>query len=252
MADQSACQPAPRGGGPPSNPADRSGGRVENPPQVRNLPHITLLLLLLFLASAAHAEIIDRIAVSVGNRVITLSDLERQIRVSAFLSGGKPDLAPAARRTMADRMVEQMLIRRELGTGSYPTPAADELDRELRTFRARLHPDAGEFARALADAGLSEADLKKELLWELTLTRFVAMRFTPGVQVSAEETQKYFDTVVAPLARTAHPDQPLSIDDYRDEIETKLSGERADREMDHWLKEARGRTAVIFHEEAFQ
>jgi hypothetical protein len=42
------------------------------------------------------------------------------------------------------------------------------------------------------------------------------------------------------------------LDDYRSEIEVKLTGDRADREMDKWLKEARKRTDVVFHDEVFQ
>ena len=72
--------------------------------------------------SCAHAEIIDRIAVSVGKSVITTSDIDRQIRVSAFLDGVKPDLSPANRSAIADRMVEQKLIRRELETSRFPVP----------------------------------------------------------------------------------------------------------------------------------
>src|SRR3954453_700777 len=66
------------------------------------------------------AETIDRIAVAVGNRVITTSDIERQIRVSAFLSGAKPDLSAEARRKTAEAMVDQKLIRGELEANRYP------------------------------------------------------------------------------------------------------------------------------------
>ena len=112
-------------------------------------------------AAALHGEIIDRIAVSVGNHVISTSDLDRQIRVAAFLSGAKPDLSPAARRAMAERMVEQTLIRTELETGSHPVPGGDEVEPEYLAFRARLHPGPAEFARALAEAGIAEEDLKR-------------------------------------------------------------------------------------------
>jgi len=208
--------------------------------------------LLLLAAVGLHAEIIDRIAVSVGNRVITASDLDRQIRVSAFLSGAKPDFSPPARRAMAERMVEQELIRGEVETGNHPVPGADEVEPVYRAFLARLHPDAAELARALAEAGIAVEDLKKELLWELTLTRFVGIRFRPGIQVTAEDIRKYFTAVVEPLAKAAHPGAPVDLNDYRDDIEVKLTGERADQEMDKWIKEARQRTKVVFHEEAFQ
>jgi len=207
---------------------------------------------LLVPATGLRSETIDRIAVSVGNRVITTSDLDRQTRISAFLSGAKPLRSAAARRAMAERMVEQTLIRRELETTSHPVPLAAEVEPEFQAFLARLHPDPAELAAAMAEAGITEADLKKELLWELTLTRFVGMRFRPGVQVTAEEVRQYFDTVVAPLARAAHPGEPVDASRYLDDIEARLTGERADREMDRWLQEARARTVVVFHEETFR
>jgi hypothetical protein len=214
----------------------------------RLLTHLCVLLL----AVSLHAEIIDRIAVSVGNRVITTSELNLQIRVAAFLNGAKPDFTPAARRAMAQRMVEQTLIRQALESNSYPLPASSEVDPALQAFRGRFHPDPAEFARALAGAGITEQDLRSELLWQRTLTQFVDMRFRPGLQVTDAEIQQYFDQVVAPLAKAAHPGQPVNLDDYRSDIETKLTGDRADQEMDKWLQEARTRTEVVFHEEVFQ
>ena len=214
-------------------------------------PH-KLVLAFLILACSLRGEIVDRIAVSVGNRVITTSDLDRQIRVAAFLNGTKPDESAAARRTMAERMVEQTLIRTEFETSNYPVPDIAEMEPEFEAIRAKLFPNPADYAHALAEAGITEQDLKTELLWQRTLSQFLDMRFRPGVQVSEGDVQQYFNTVVAPLARAAHPDQPVKLDEYRLEIETKLTGDRADKEMDKWLVEARKRTPVVFHDEVFQ
>ncbi|MGA8577407.1 MAG: hypothetical protein WB579_01900, partial [Bryobacteraceae bacterium] len=65
-------------------------------------------------ATLASATIIDRIAVSVGNRVITTVDIDRAIRVPAFLNGQQPDFSAASKRAAAERLVEQTLVRREL------------------------------------------------------------------------------------------------------------------------------------------
>jgi len=63
---------------------------------------------------AATGEIIDRIAISVGKHVITTSNLDREIRVNAFLNESPPDFSPAGKRATAGRMVEQALVRDEL------------------------------------------------------------------------------------------------------------------------------------------
>ena len=211
-----------------------------------------LLVATLMASPGLKSDILDRIAVSVGNRVITASDLEREIRVTAFLNGVKPDLSPAGRRAAAERMVEQKLIRNELENSRYPVPAMSEVEPELEQFKKKFFPDDAAYRRALADAGITEDDLKAELLWQRTLLLFIDIRFRPGAQVTDQEIQDYFDKTVAPAARAAHPGETPTLEKYRDEIERKLTGERVDQETDRWLEQVRRRTQVVYHPEAFQ
>ena len=57
---------------------------------------------------------------------------------------------------------------------------------------------------------------------------------------------------VKPAAQAAHPGAPVALDDYRQSIEDNLAGPLVDRQLDDWLKEARQRTDIVYHEEAFQ
>ena len=86
------------------------------------------------------AQTIDRIAVSVGSRVITAGELGRQVRLAAFLSGTRPDFSPAARRAMAERMVENKLMQAEIETTHYVAPDASGIDPALADFRKRYFP----------------------------------------------------------------------------------------------------------------
>jgi hypothetical protein len=210
------------------------------------------LILALILALPAFADIIDRIAVSVGNRVIAVSDLDREIRVAAFLDGVQPDFSPAAKRATAERMIEQKLIRRELETSRYPVPDASEVEPVLAEFREQHFKDDDEYRRAVTERGITEQDVKDELLWQRTLLRFIEVRFRPAVQVSDQEIQDYFEQVVVPAARVAHPGEPVVLEDYRSQVEEKLSGQRVDKEVDTWLKESRKRNEIVIHEDALQ
>lgn len=211
-----------------------------------------MVVLLLASAAGGSAEVIDRIAVSVGSSVITTSDIDSEIRVTAFLGGVKPDFSPASRRATADRMVEQKLVKRELEISRYPVPEASAVEPEFEAFRKAHYPSGSELESALAQFGITGQDVKAELLWQLTLLRFIEVRFRPAVQVSEQDIQKYFDTTVKPLAEAAHPDQTASLDDYREAIQKTLTGKRADQELDNWLKEARQRTDIVYHDEALQ
>jgi len=210
------------------------------------------LLCAALLAAAGHAEIIDRIAVSVGNDVITTGDVEREIRVAAFLNGTKPDFSAATKRAAADRLVEQDLIRRELELTRFSTPEAAAAVTPFLEFRKSQFASEAEFDRALSEAGLTEKQLKDELLWQLTLLNFLDVRFRPGVQVTDQDLHEYFDKVVRPIAQAAHPDEPVRFEDYRDKMAETLTGERADQQMDQWLKDTRKRTDIVYHDEALQ
>ncbi len=208
--------------------------------------------LLLLTALAAQAEIIDRIAVSVGSGVITTSELDREIRVSAFLNGTEPDFSPEGKRAAAERMVDQKLIRGEMENTRYPTPQPSQVEPLLAQFRKERFQSDSEYSAALAAAGITEQDLRDALLWQRALLLFLDVRFRPGVQVGAQEIQDYFDKVVGPAARTAKPGAEVNLEDYRDQIEGTLAGKMVDEETTRWLQEARRRTDIVYHSEALR
>ena len=213
---------------------------------------LTHSISLLFVAAGLHAEIIDRIAVSVGNQAITTSDLEREIRVTAFLNRSQPDFGPVARRATADRMVEQRLILRELENSRYPVPPASEIDPILEKFKKDNFAGEEDYFHALAGAGIDDQQIRDELLWQRRLLLFIDVRFRPSAQVSEQDIEDYFHKTVEPAAEAAHPGQPVTLDEYRDRIQEKLTGDQVDKQMSAWLKNARQRSEVVFHPEAFQ
>jgi hypothetical protein len=70
-----------------------------------------MTVLLCVLLAAMSSEIIDRIAVSVEDSVITESELRKEIRVMAFLDETEPDLSGANKRKAAERLIDQYLMR---------------------------------------------------------------------------------------------------------------------------------------------
>ncbi|PWU07478.1 MAG: hypothetical protein C5B51_09975 [Terriglobia bacterium] len=175
-----------------------------------------------------------------GSNVITVFDLDREIRLTAFLNNAKPDLSPANKRATAERLVEQQLIRREIALGQYPVPEP-----------SAVGPLPANLPR-IAEYGLTEQEVKDALLWQLTLLRFVEVRFRPGIQVSDQKIRDYFEKVVEPAARAARPGTDITIEDYREQIEATLTGQRSDRELNTWMNDARKRTDIIYHDEVFQ
>lgn len=204
------------------------------------------------LAAAAHGEIVDRIAVSVGRRVITQSDLDRAIRVAAFQDGVKADFSAAHKHSVAQSLIEQKLIQIELENSRYPLPDPAELAPAIERFKKEHFKDEAAYQAALAAYGITEQDFRDMLLWQRTLLLFVQVRFETGVQFTDQEVEAYFEKTVKPAAEAAHPGQPISIEDFRDQIGRTLTGQRTDQQMDTWLRDVRRRTNIVIHEEALR
>ncbi len=200
---------------------------------------------------AARGEILDCIAVSVGNRVITQTDLDKEIRITAFLNGDKPDFSPDNKRRTAGRMVDQWLMRAELDVSRSLLPSAAQSDAALKEAKGRF-PDETAYRRSLAEYGISEDDLKARLGWELTLMRFIEVRFRPGVQIGDEQIRNYFNQNVRPALEKSQPGKSPSLDDYRENIERTLTDQATDQQMEQWLQRARNRTRIQYHDEVFR
>jgi hypothetical protein len=202
-------------------------------------------------AALLPAEIVDRIAVTVDNRVIATSEIGEALRVAAFLDGEKPDLGPAARRRMADRLIEQILVRREMELTRYPEPSPAEIADAVDQVKRRFAGDA-EFQRELAAYKLTQRQIEDALRRQITLLRYIDLRFRPEVQVQENDVMQYYETVFLPEIRKkgVTPDPPF--EDVQDECEEALTAGLVDKRMDAWLAEARGRARIEYDEDAFR
>jgi hypothetical protein len=198
------------------------------------------------------AEVIDRIAASIDTRVITQSEVDLQIRVAAFQDGVKPDLSPAHKRQTLESLIDQKLIQRDLEYSRYPLPDASELNPVIDQFKREHYPTDAAYQQALASYGITDEVFRDFLLWERTLSAYVDVRFGSTSQITADQVSDYFEKTVKPAAQAAHPGQEVRLEDYRDQIEKQLAAERADAQMDAWLKGARRRAQIVIHEEALK
>ena len=210
---------------------------------------ISIIVLLGF---ALQAEIIDRVAASVDYRVITTSEVERQIRVAAFENGQKLDLSAARKQSTLQTMIDQALIQKDLENSHYPLPEPAELNPVIDQFKKEHFPSKAEYQRVLAGYGITEQDFRDLLLWQRTLLSFLQVRFETGIQISDQEISDYFEKTVKPAAEAAHPGQTVNLDDYREQIQKTLEGQQVDRQMETWLNGARRRARILIHEEALQ
>jgi len=196
------------------------------------------------------AEIIDRIAISVGKQVVTESQIDEEIRVTVFLNEEKLNLDNAGRKKAAGRLIEQTLVRREIELSRYPMPALSDADGPLKNIRERYKTEAG-YQAALQEYGITQDDLRRRLWWQATLLRFIDYRFRPGIQIPDADVQAYYQQQVERWKQEGV--QPIpSLEDVRSSIDQTLTEQRIDQAMDRWLTETRAQIAIRFHDEALE
>jgi hypothetical protein len=195
------------------------------------------VLVLLLTQCAALAVTIDRIAIIVGNSIVKDSDIDRELRVTNFLNGEPLDLSTAARKKAAGRLIDQIFIRREIRIGDYPTATFQEADQQLDDLKKQRFKTNTAFEQSLHRYGLTELDLRTQFQWQLTVLRFIDVRFKPAVLVSDDEIAAYY---------RQHPGK--SLDDRQDEIRGILTGEKVNQLFFAWLDEQRKEIKIQFRE----
>lgn len=206
---------------------------------------VRITCMLFAIALVLPAVIIDRIAIVVRNSIIKDSDVNRDIRVTDFLNGRPLNFNAAARKEAADRLIAQALIRREIRLGDYPMATLQDADEQLDSLESERFKTQAALDRALERYGLTELDLRTQFQWQLTVLRFIDLRFKPAVMVTDQEADAYYREHEAEL-RHDHPKQ--SLDELKSDARDVIVGERVNKLFFDWLNQQRGDTKIVFHE----
>lgn len=194
-------------------------------------------ILPLILPIAARAVIVDRIAVIVGDNVITQSEIGQRIRLTAFQNHMQPDFSLASRQAAAQELIGQKLVEHEMDLGRYPRLDADRRKALLGDYeKTEFQSNPAALAQALKGYGLTPLELETDLGRQSDLLSFLNLRFRPAVQVTDEDIDKYVDKNAA------------GADQLRALIGRQLTADRADKELNTWLQDQRKRTRIEFLE----
>jgi hypothetical protein len=197
------------------------------------------------------AVVVDRVAIIVGNRVVKVSDLERDLRVSQFLNRQPMDLSPAAKRKVADRLITQELIRQEVLNGGYSRPTEKDVEAFVQKLKHdRFSNSDSQFRSALAQYGLTDDELRKYLLWQLTVLRFIDERFRPGVLVTDEDVRAYYEANQAALQK-ANP-KNSSLEALEPTIRETITGDRVNETFEEWIANTRRRIRIEYRDPALR
>jgi hypothetical protein len=211
---------------------------------------MTRAFLITLLMAAAHAEILDRVAVTVGKRVITEGDILLDLRIAAFLDQKPVDASGDQKRKAADRLVDQYLLLQEASTSRQVLPTAADAHQLLDQVKAQYATET-EYRAALARYGITEEQLSDHLLNGIRALRFTDLRFRPEVQLTDDDLHDYYDSMAAQWRRSNSTQVP-TFEASRDQIEKLLTDQRVTQALDRWLGTTRSETQILYKESVFK
>jgi hypothetical protein len=204
---------------------------------------------ILLIAVTASAAIVDRTAVTVGNRVITESEVLRRIRLQAFQAGDFPVINDKTRREAAQRLIDLKLVAREMELGHYARTPPERAKALVDAFTAEHFQSSPDALRiALAGLQLTPDDLQAEFAEQADFLFFTSLRFKPAVDIAEQAIEDYFHAHFAPK-----PGEPaVNLADVRSGIEQTLIAQKTDEALDAWLKDQRERTRIVYLEKELE
>ncbi len=208
-------------------------------------------LLLIALTAVTDAELLDRLAVAVGKQTITELQLDEEIRVTAFLNDKPVRRTDDERRAAADRLVQQLLVKREMELSRYPLPTTEQIETYYAGIRtAKTSPQ--DFGRMLAEYQLTPAILKAHLAFQLTTLQFVEYRFRPDLGLSDSDIEGEYSARTAAW-KVSHPGRlPASLEASRESIRQSLIEERTNQVLETWIEESRKQVNIVYLDQSLR
>jgi hypothetical protein len=190
---------------------------------------LALGLTVVWLASAA---VIDRVAITVNSDLVKDSDIDRDLLATQMLNGDPPNLSLTARKKDAAHLIDQVFIRDEINVGAYPAATEEEANQELDKLVSDRYRARADFDAALRRYRLTEADLREQFRWQLTVLQFIDLRFRPAVLITDEVVDKYYAQHLAQLKKQ----NPKGTEpDLKSDAREILTGEAVNKLLFEWL-----------------
>ncbi len=213
----------------------------------------SILLALLLAAAAPAGEVLDRVAVSAGQQVVTLSAILRQLRLETLASGDPVQDTEENRRRAAARLIDQAIVLREIELSRYTPPTMAEAEAAIERYLKQSGRTRERLLGEIHKLGFSEDDFKREMQWRLSVARFIEYRFAPGVQVTDEEVEKYYRDEYSAQYRKLNPGAAVPpLDEVRDAVLRIVTTRKTNVAMEQWLARMRESLRVTYFPEAFK
>ncbi len=180
---------------------------------------------------------VDGIAARIEGDIVTESQISELAGFQRLVDG-----KAGSRADLLRELTDQWIVKTEAQTARFSRPKAEDVTQAYDDL-AKRYPSSEAFQKAIADAGITDAAVRRQLELQIFLTRFIDFKFRTAAQVSESEIQDYYQGEFTKQAQARGETVPPLEEvhgDIRRLLTEKIINERAGK----WLDDARSRLRV--------
>jgi hypothetical protein len=190
--------------------------------------------------AAAQTQVLDRIVATVGQQVITLSDVRAAVGLG-LLPESSSESSPLPIGVVVEKLVDRELMRAEIDRFGVVAPAPELLASRIEAIRKRF-PSQQAFDAALEAHGLSDARFRAWVADDWRIEQYIQQRFDAASQPTDEDVLQYFQSREREFAKNGRPPR---FDEIRDEVRRRLLSQRRQVLVDDWIAGLKRRTEIV-------
>jgi hypothetical protein len=180
---------------------------------------------------------VDGVAARIEGDILTESEV-RELGAFQKLVDGSEKPRTERIRELAD----QWIVRGEIETAKYPPPTDADADRAYAQLAAQF-ASPEEFTNRCAAAGLTRTAVRRMLVEQLYLSRFLDFRFRPAAQIDEKQLETYYNDEFAPQLKARNETVP-PLEDVEDTIREVLIQRAISERATQWLDDTRSRLKI--------
>jgi hypothetical protein len=186
--------------------------------------------------------LVDRVAAIVGTDTITTSEIETFV---AFRGFRLPESTQAKQNfygEILDQLINQDLIIRETEKTPFIVVKENELDSFLASYKKRF--ESGNALKAFLDSlELSEKSLRSLIYRQLSVNKFIELRFEPFMVILPADIEEYYEGEYAEeLEKAGQLLPPLDL--VEESIREILKTQKTTEQLERWIASARERIRI--------
>ncbi|MFZ0735887.1 MAG: hypothetical protein WBL70_13650 [Candidatus Acidiferrales bacterium] len=180
---------------------------------------------------------VDGIVARIEGDILTESELD-ELSAYQMLVEGKS----GSRDDLIRELTDQWIVKNEAQTTRFARPTPDDITRALAALaKQSSSPEA--FHARMAEVGLTEAAVRRELELEIYLDRFLDYKFRPAAQVDEKGIEDYYNGEFTEQAKSRKETVP-PLDAVHADIRRLLTERIISEHATKWLDETRERLRI--------